>query len=57
MRLECLQIGRNVLRDIQIANDHVDHVGEVVQTPKARGAVLGDLDEPVDALVKALPPK
>lgn len=46
-----------MLRDIQIANDHVDHVGEVVQTPKARGAVLGDLDEPVDALVKALPPK
>lgn len=38
-----------MLRNIQIADDEIDHVGEVVQTAEAGGAVLGDLDDAVDA--------
>ena len=38
-----------MLGNVQIADDEVDHVGEVVQTAEAGGAVLGDLDDAIDA--------
>ena len=47
---ESLQGGRNLLRNIQITHDEVDHVGEVMQAAKTRRSILRNLDDSVDTL-------
>lgn len=43
-----MEPGRDLLRQIDVADSQVDHVGEGVEVPETAGAVLDDSDDAID---------